>query len=122
MPLTGQVRSGSICAQWACRGGVVEGFAIARAFSRGFRVPPRARSGLHSFSFKMAPKKTVEKKGGKKKLSGYMAFAQERRPTLKEEQPDLTFGEVGARPPSARPPAPSRPHPANHFRLIDSRC
>lgn len=43
----------------------------------------------------MPPKKTVEKKsGGKKPLSGYMKFAQERRPTLKEEQPDLTFGEV----------------------------
>lgn len=42
----------------------------------------------------MAPKKTVEKKGGKKKLSGYMAYAKERRPSLKEEKPDLTFGEV----------------------------
>ena len=30
----------------------------------------------------------------KKPLSGYMKFAQERRPTLKAEQPDLTFGQV----------------------------
>ena len=43
----------------------------------------------------MAPKKSIEKpKGEKKKLKGYMAFANERRPTLKEEQPTLTFGEV----------------------------
>ena len=39
----------------------------------------------------MAPKKD----GEKKKLSGYMLFAQQRRPTLKEEKPDLTFGETG---------------------------
>jgi len=64
-------------------------------FSTGWELWWIWRSSLHSFSFKMAPKKTVEKKGGKKKLSGYMAFAQERRPTLKEEQPDLTFGETG---------------------------
>ena len=38
----------------------------------------------------MAPKKTI----GKKKLTGYMAYAQERRPTLKKEKPNLTFGEV----------------------------
>jgi len=43
------------------------------------------------------PKKTIEKeeKKPKKPLSGYMKFAQQRRPTLKEEKPDLTFGEVG---------------------------
>ncbi|EOD20010.1 hypothetical protein EMIHUDRAFT_208774 [Emiliania huxleyi CCMP1516] len=47
----------------------------------------------------MAPKsKTagIAKKasGGKKKLSGFMKFSQERRPTLKAEKPDLTFGEL----------------------------
>lgn len=31
----------------------------------------------------------------KKPLSGYMLFAKEMRPKLKEESPDLTFGEVG---------------------------
>ena len=54
----------------------------------------------------MAPKsKTagIAKKasGGKKKLSGFMKFSQERRPTLKAEKPDLTFGEV--RPPPLPP-------------------
>ena len=44
----------------------------------------------------MAPKKSIEKpKGEKKKLSGYMAFAQGRRAGLKAEKPDLTFGETG---------------------------
>tara|TARA_B110001452_G_scaffold256096_1_gene249129 strand:- start:726 stop:917 length:192 start_codon:yes stop_codon:yes gene_type:complete len=43
----------------------------------------------------MPPKKAIEKSGGKKKLSGYMKFAAERRPSLKEEQPDLTFGGLG---------------------------
>lgn len=42
------------------------------------------------------PPKTIEKKsGGKKKLTGYMAYAAKRRPSLKEEQPDLTFGGLG---------------------------
>ena len=48
----------------------------------------------------MPPKKTggVEKKsGGKKPLSGYMKYAQERRESLKKEQPNLTFGEVSAK-------------------------
>ena len=31
----------------------------------------------------------------KKPLSGYMLFAKEMRPKLKEESPDLSFGEVG---------------------------
>ena len=58
----------------------------------------------------MPPKKSIEKKekpAGKKPLSGYMKFAQERRPKLKAEQPDLTFGEV-RRPHSDpfRPPWP----------------
>jgi len=40
------------------------------------------------------PPKTAEKKP-KKKLSGYMAYAKERRPELLKEQPGLSFGEVG---------------------------
>ena len=40
----------------------------------------------------MAPKKSIEKP--KKKLSGYMLFAKDRRPKLKSEKPNLTFGEV----------------------------
>ena len=50
----------------------------------------------HPVAAVMAPKKTIEKKpaGAKKPLKGYMKFAQERRPSLKTEQPDLTFGEV----------------------------
>eukprot|EP00571_Detonula_confervacea_P014304 CAMPEP_0172301090 /NCGR_PEP_ID=MMETSP1058-20130122/3041_1 /TAXON_ID=83371 /ORGANISM="Detonula confervacea, Strain CCMP 353" /LENGTH=69 /DNA_ID=CAMNT_0013011087 /DNA_START=56 /DNA_END=265 /DNA_ORIENTATION=+ len=49
----------------------------------------------------MPPKTDTKKspakkaKGGKKKLSNYMIFAKETRPTIKEELPDLTFGEVG---------------------------
>jgi len=31
----------------------------------------------------------------KKKLSGYMAYAKERRPKLVEEQPGLTFVDIG---------------------------
>eukprot|EP00966_Prymnesium_polylepis_P048852 1130687-Prymnesium_polylepis.1 len=72
----------------------------------------------------MAPKKSIEKKpaGGKKPLSGYMKFAQERRASLKEEQPSLTFGEVGngssslgnagTCPPPCRPPHPPTPFTA----------
>jgi hypothetical protein len=32
--------------------------------------------------------------GGKKPVTGFMKFSAERRPTLKAEQPDLTFGGV----------------------------
>ena len=59
----------------------------------------------------MPPKKTggVEKKepkaGGKKPLTGFMKFSAERRPTLKAEQPDLTFGGVRL---TVVPHAPSR--------------
>ena len=50
---------------------------------------------------KMAPKKSIEKP--KKKLSGYMLFSQERRPKLKSERPNLTFGEVRETAPSIHP-------------------
>ena len=65
-------------------------------------MPTRRSAALTN----MAPKsKTagIAKKasGGKKKLSGFMKFSQERRPTLKAEKPDLTFGEV--RPPPLPP-------------------
>ena len=43
----------------------------------------------------MAPKKSIEKP--KKKLSGYMKFAQEARPRIKKAKPTLTFGEVRVR-------------------------
>jgi hypothetical protein len=33
--------------------------------------------------------------GGKKPLTGFMLFAKEHRPKLKEENPDLTFGGIG---------------------------
>ena len=44
----------------------------------------------------MAPKKSIEKPkaAGKKPLSGFMKYCQERRPALKKEQPDLSFGGV----------------------------
>ena len=45
----------------------------------------------------MAPKakKIAKADKPKKKLSGYMKFAKERRPTLLKEKPNLSFGEVG---------------------------
>ena len=33
--------------------------------------------------------------GGKKKLSGFMLFSKENRPKIKEENPDITFGQIG---------------------------
>ena len=45
----------------------------------------------------MAPKKSIEKPAGKKPLSGYMKFAKERRPTLIEEKPGMSFGEARLR-------------------------
>eukprot|EP00977_Amphora_coffeiformis_P000809 scaffold175_cov177-Amphora_coffeaeformis.AAC.11 len=33
--------------------------------------------------------------GGKKKLSGFMLFSKEHRPKIKEENPDITFGQIG---------------------------
>ena len=62
-------------------------------------LPSAQHLSLHT----MAPKKSIEKPAGKKKLSGYMAFAQARRPGLKAEKPDLTFGEV-------RTPRTGKPH------------
>ena len=35
--------------------------------------------------------------GGKKPLTGFMLFSKEHRPKLKEEEPDLTFGQIGKR-------------------------
>eukprot|EP00526_Cylindrotheca_closterium_P028275 CAMPEP_0113638338 /NCGR_PEP_ID=MMETSP0017_2-20120614/20077_1 /TAXON_ID=2856 /ORGANISM="Cylindrotheca closterium" /LENGTH=76 /DNA_ID=CAMNT_0000549427 /DNA_START=88 /DNA_END=318 /DNA_ORIENTATION=- /assembly_acc=CAM_ASM_000147 len=41
--------------------------------------------------------KTAKKGGAKKKrpLSGFMKFSQEHRATVKEENPELTFGGIG---------------------------
>ncbi len=52
----------------------------------------------------MAPKakKIAKADKPKKKLSGYMKFAKERRPTLLKEKPNLSFGEVRAPSPLAR--------------------
>ena len=67
---------------------------------------------------KAPAKKTIAKKelrGRKKRASGYVLFAKNRRHELMKEQPNLTYGEVRklpARPlPSPRPapPPPSRP-------------
>lgn len=33
--------------------------------------------------------------GGKKKLSGFMLFSKEHRPKIKEDNPDITFGQIG---------------------------
>ena len=38
----------------------------------------------------------AKKGGGKKKpLTGFMLFAKEHRPKVKEDNPDLTFGQLG---------------------------
>ena len=52
----------------------------------------------------MAPKakKIAKADKPKKKLSGYMKFAKERRPSLLKEKPNLSFGEVRAPSPLAR--------------------
>jgi hypothetical protein len=47
----------------------------------------------------------VEKKEPKAGVTGFMKFTLERRPTLKAEQPDLTFGGVRL---TVVPHAPSR--------------
>eukprot|EP00546_Thalassionema_frauenfeldii_P012686 CAMPEP_0178912002 /NCGR_PEP_ID=MMETSP0786-20121207/10015_1 /TAXON_ID=186022 /ORGANISM="Thalassionema frauenfeldii, Strain CCMP 1798" /LENGTH=73 /DNA_ID=CAMNT_0020584525 /DNA_START=94 /DNA_END=315 /DNA_ORIENTATION=- len=41
------------------------------------------------------PKKSSSKKEGSgKKLSGFMLFCKEHRPTVKEENPDMKFGDI----------------------------
>jgi len=70
----------------------------ARASRPNPARPPKHRREERTLTLTLTArsKKTVEKKSaGKKKLSGYMKFSQERRPGLKTEQPDLTFGEIG---------------------------
>jgi len=41
--------------------------------------------------------KSSTKKGGKAKkpLKGFMLFSQEHRPKVKEENPDISFGQIG---------------------------
>jgi HMG (high mobility group) box len=51
-------------------------------------MPPKKASAP-----KAAPKK--KSTGGKKKVSGYMLFCKEMRPTILKESPDLAFGAVG---------------------------
>ena len=66
----------------------------------------------------MAPKakKIAKADKPKKKLSGYMKFAKERRPSLLKEKPNLSFGEVRAPSPLARAPDPrERSHPKDAF-------
>eukprot|EP00339_Tiarina_fusa_P012017 CAMPEP_0117026092 /NCGR_PEP_ID=MMETSP0472-20121206/19206_1 /TAXON_ID=693140 ORGANISM="Tiarina fusus, Strain LIS" /NCGR_SAMPLE_ID=MMETSP0472 /ASSEMBLY_ACC=CAM_ASM_000603 /LENGTH=74 /DNA_ID=CAMNT_0004732983 /DNA_START=90 /DNA_END=314 /DNA_ORIENTATION=- len=42
------------------------------------------------------PKKKSTKKGGsKKQLSGFMLFSKENRPKIKEDNPEITFGQIG---------------------------
>jgi len=41
------------------------------------------------------PKKAAKKGGPKRPLSAYMYFSQAMRPKLKEEEPDLSFAELG---------------------------
>ena len=64
------------------------GLAIAIEVGVLFHIPPLIYRTI------ALPSLTLPQ-GGKKKLSSYMLFAKETRPTIKEELPDLTFGEVG---------------------------
>ena len=41
------------------------------------------------------PKKAKKSGGGKKPLSGFMLFSKEHRPKVKEDNPDITFGQIG---------------------------
>jgi hypothetical protein len=49
---------------------------------------------LHALFFLQGGKKKAGG-GGKKPLSGFMLFAKEHRPKLKEDNPELTFGGIG---------------------------
>ena len=76
-------------------------FAGAPAAAGGLfgGAPAAAGGGL----FGGAPEEP--KARGEKPLTGFMKFSAERRPTLKAEQPDLTFGGVRL---TVVPHAPSR--------------
>ena len=50
--------------------------------------PPKKTVG------KKAPRKSKEKAGPKRALSAYMFFAKSVRSKIKEEQPELSFGEL----------------------------
>jgi hypothetical protein len=39
--------------------------------------------------------KTAKKGGSKKQLSGFMLFSKENRPQIKEDTPEITFGQIG---------------------------
>lgn len=39
--------------------------------------------------------KTTKKGGSKKPLSGFMLFSKENRAQIKEDNPDITFGQIG---------------------------
>ena len=69
----------------------------------------------------MAPKKSADKGDKpKKKLSGYMAFAKDRRPALLKEKPNLSFGEVSACP-DENSITPTPPPPDNFVHKLTDR-
>ena len=58
----------------------------------GEQVQCGENSRFVSFCYYVLQKSAAK---GTKKLTGYMLFAKEHRPKVKEEHPDMTFGETG---------------------------
>lgn len=50
---------------------------------------------LHTYTIHTQTTKAKGSPKAKKPLTGYMLFAKEMRPVVKEEQPELSFGELG---------------------------
>lgn len=74
----------------------------------GSRHPPLAPGGLNGGASRIperipctrmpqaeTAKKTEAKSKGGKKLSGYMKFSQEHREKVKEDNPGISFGQIG---------------------------
>ncbi|KAL7426481.1 hypothetical protein ACHAXM_000465 [Skeletonema potamos] len=60
-------------------------------------MPPKKKTDAAAAD-KPKKAKATKAKGSpkaKKPLTGYMLFAKEMRPVVKEEQPELSFGELG---------------------------
>ena len=67
-------------------------------FTLNLRVPglyPLRACAQHRMGPKKAKAPVKKSGGGGKKISGYMLFCKEQRPIVKEENPDMTFGELG---------------------------
>jgi hypothetical protein len=57
-------------------------------------TPPAGSKSTKSSGTKKAAKKKKDPNAPKRNMSSFMFFSNEIRPKLKEEQPDLSFGDV----------------------------